>query len=212
MQLLENIIINFNNFCNLNGFHAYNILKAYERYSKQPEACRFFIISNPHGKNSNLSGSKIELKKIEEILQNKFGLENKDKYKDILKINEKYEKTGKIYMPLEYYKDWSCFTAVCYPHYSCFSYICNIQNELDCLYIYEISINEEQLFTCQVCFQSFRALRVNLELYHNCCGIKIINNDKNLNKFEKYNSYEIYNSYENDNDNDSISIKEIKKL
>jgi hypothetical protein len=61
------------------GFHAYTIKKTLEMYPKG-DSCKIFIISNPHGKASNLESSRIDLNKIEEIFQNKFGIENKDKY------------------------------------------------------------------------------------------------------------------------------------
>ena len=214
------------------GYHAYSIIKTLEMYPKG-DSCKIFIISNPHGKTSNLESSRIDLNKIEEILQNKFGIENKSKYEHFLNINNQYQgkkgkkgKEGKgiIYMPLEYYKTWSRFTTVCYPHYSCPSYIFNIQNELECLYIYEIQLSEKQLFTCQVCFQSFRAHRdiidkikfsikikeneeENLDedilLYYNFCGIKIIKNNENLDEVEKYYKTDLY---------DESSIKELNTL
>ena len=63
--------------------HAYNIRKTHEivirPYNNGKNNLNYFsnvkflIISNPHGKESDLIGSGIELKKIEEILYNKFG-------------------------------------------------------------------------------------------------------------------------------------------
>ena len=216
-----------NNIIIKDGFHLYNIKITLEMFSKETDSFKCLIISNPHGENSDLYGSGIELKKIEEILQNKFGLENKNKYEFILNANIRYPETGIIYMPLEYYKEWSDSTTVCYPHYSCLSYIYNIKNELECLYVFKIHLSEEQLFTCQVCFQSYRAHRdiidgiksfsINIEgkeknlmddwnllLYYSFCGIKIIKDNENSNKNKKYYSY--------DDEYDRSSIKELNAI
>ena len=211
-----------------NSYHAYNILKTLEIRPKSNNLdiwkkgiCRFFIIENPHGKMSNLVGSGIELKKIEHILEQNFGSENKSQYEFILKKNEKYgyqpDKnkgiskvgTGIIYMPLEYFKDWQDTTSVCIPHYGCFSYTWNITNELGCLYIFKIKINEKQSFTCQVCFPNYRVHKSEIDkieikcqlkneeimeeeeiiLYYKFCGIKIIKNNENLDAVENYFCY-----------------------
>ena len=108
--------------------------------------------------------------------------------------------TGIIFMPLEYFQKWSYDTMVCNPHYGCLSYVFNIKGQLENIYIYKIKLNEKQLFTCQVCFQSFRAHRDKIDrinkiflsietetqtkneiclsdgflLNYNFCGIKII--------------------------------------
>ena len=222
-----------------NSYHAYNILKTLEIRPKSNNLdiwkkgiCRFFIIENPHGKMSNLVGSGIELKKIEQILEQNFGSENKSQYEFILKKNEKYgyqpDKnkgiskvgTGIIYMPLEYFKDWQDTTSVCIPHYGCFSYTWNITNELGCLYIFKIKINEKQSFTCQVCFPNYRVHKSEIDkieikcqlkneeimeeeeiiLYYKFCGIKIIKNNENLDAVENYFCY---------GNEDLSSIKEV---
>ena len=71
-----------------NGFHAYKILKTYKiclrSITNEFKTCDFFIISNTHGKYSNLIQTGIELAKIEEILKGTFGPENKSQYQHIL--------------------------------------------------------------------------------------------------------------------------------
>ena len=179
------------------------------------------------------------LKKINNILENKFGVGNKNQYQYILDKNKNYgykyfdnnnylrqkEGTGIIFMPLEYYKEWSSGTSVCNPHYGCFSYTLDIKGQLENLYIFKIKLKEKQLFTCQVCFQSFRAHRDKIDkinkifisretnnqikdelldysflLNYNFCGIKIIKNDNDFNVMKNYYSYR--------NDYDFSSIKE----
>ena len=169
------------------GGHAYNILKTMEiNISNSMETCKFLIISNPHGKGDYI-GSGIELRKLEEIIEKKFGKNNIDQYKDIIDKNkgehheknkgehheknkgEDHEKnddkdqeftnTGLIYMPLEYFKDWFERASICYTHYDCLNYTLDINDELEYLYIYKIKSNSEQLFTCQICFPSKRAHR-----------------------------------------------------
>lgn len=56
------------------------------------DSFKFIIISNPHGKDSNLLGSGIEIKKIREIIENKFGKENEELHKFNLDKNENYDK------------------------------------------------------------------------------------------------------------------------
>ena len=212
------------------GGHAYNIKKTKEIIVKPNNdekqnyyafnTVKFLIISNPHGKNSDLVGSGIELKKISEILKKKFGEKNKQ-YKDILDINKKYEETGIIYMPLDYFKEWCSEGTVCYAHYDCLNYTLDINNELEYLYIYKIKSKKRQYFTCQICFPSFRAhnkeideLYISLEidgkniheenmfLFYSRCCIKIIKNENFSNVEKPYFS----------DDLDLSSIKEIKTL
>ena len=166
-------------------------------------------------------------------------MNNIEKYKFILDKNEKYgynnnnHGTGVIYMPLEYYKEWSKSTSICCPHYDCISYVFNLKNELEYLYIFKIKIKEKQIFTCQLSFQSYRAhkdkidivniyinkdktnsqgeskeflLEEDLLLNFNFCGIKIIRNDKNFTIMENYNSYKKKNDY------DFSSIEELSSL
>ena len=224
------------------GNHSYKIVKTLEiyplnkdyeddKYNKY-DTCKFLIISNPHGKDSKFIQTGVELKEIEKILEQKFGSDNKDQYQFILDKNEKYgyddinnkNGTGIIYMPLEYFKNWSYNSTVCIPHYGCLSYYCNIKDELECLYIYKIKLNKSQLFTSQVCFQSFRAHRDNFDkvkvilnigkeskiiknellLFYIFCGIKIIKNNKDNNNYEIIKNYFSYND-----DSDKSSIKEI---
>ena len=68
---------------------------------------KFLIISNPHGKGSSLIETGIELKRIKGFIEKKFGVKNKALYSYYLKKNEQYKDTGLIYMPLEYFKEWS---------------------------------------------------------------------------------------------------------
>ena len=169
---------------NKDDYHAYTILKTLEFPRVSAEGyinrIKILIISNPHGKSSDFIGSGIELKKIKEILEQNFGKKNK-LLEDILIKNEMYDETGVIFMPLEYYKEWSSNTYVCYPHYSCISYTCSITNELNCLYIFKIELNKKQILTCQVCFQSYRAHPSIKENYFNNCRIKIIENNEHPN-------------------------------
>ena len=225
------------------GYHAYNILKTLEMRIKENklnknknDIFKVFIIENPHGKLSNLISSGIELNEIEKILKENFGSENKSQYEFILKKNEKYgflldennkiinspERTGIIFMPLEYFQKWQYCTSVCNPHYGCFSYTFDIKNELGCLYIFKIKINKKQLFTCQVCFPNYRVhkheikkIRIKCELkdelmvqkkillYYMFCGIKIIKNNETLDIIKNYENY-----YSRD-ENDLSSIKEV---
>ena len=228
-----------------NGRHAYTILKTFEmsliKDNDQFETSKFLIISNPHGRDSNLLGSGIELKKIKEIIENEFGINKNHMYQYILDINDNYQisnydgnifkyihnGTGIIYMPLKYFQEWSSKTFVCRPHYDCISYIYNINNTFQNLYIFKLKLNEEQSFTCQVCFQSYRAHRdkidkikiminyennnpniINLEekllLNYNYCGIKIIKNDGYLSEIGNYCSY--------NDDYDYSSIKELNSV
>ena len=216
--------------------HAYNILKTKEIIVKPYNdgkknyyafnKVKFLIISNPHGKESELIGSGIELKKISEILNKKFGEKNRAQYKDILDINKKYEDdegkgTGIIYMPLDYFKEWSEDVSVCYAHYDCLNYTLDINNELECLYIYKIRSKNRQYFTCQICFPSYRAhykecdelyilfeidgnkiYEVKKPLFYSTCGIKIINSENFSNVEKPYFS----------DDLDFSSIKEIKTV
>ena len=208
--------------------HAYTIIKTFEiiiepkrKYNYAFNTVKFLIISNPHGKGSELIGSGIELKKISEILNKKFSNENKKKYEYILDINKKYEETGIIYMPLDYFKEWCTEVSVCYAHYDCLNYTLDINNDFDYLYIYKIKSKNRQYFTCQICFPSYRVhkkdmdqLYVSLEidqeniyednilLYCYNCGIKIIKYEDFSNVEEPYFSDEF----------DKASIKEIKTL
>ena len=237
--------INHNLIKESSSCHAYKIVKTLEietRTNKDKyDPCKFLIISNPHGIYSDLVSNGIELKKIEEILKDKFGKENKNQYEYILEKNKNYghyyldEKnyvqhkkgTGIIFMPLEYFQKWSYNTTVCIPHYGCLSYVFNIKGQLENIYIYKIKLNEKQLFTCQVCFQSFRAHRDKIDrinkillsietetqtkneiclsngflLNYNFCGIKIIKNDNDLNVMKNFYSYK--------DDYDHSSIKEV---
>ena len=89
----------------INGNHAYQILKTLEIIKKKSkqinDTCKLLLISNPHGKNSELFGSGIDTDNIEKILEEEFGKNNKEQYKFILDQNKKYEGTGIIYMPLK---------------------------------------------------------------------------------------------------------------
>ena len=202
--------------------HAYNILKTHEMTIKSSafKQCKFLIISNPHGKGSELIGSGIELKKIKEILMKNFGKNNENQFKKIIEINDKYEETGLIYMPLEYFKEWAYCSSVCYTHFDCLNYSLNINNEYENLYIYKIKSNVDQLFTCQMSFPSFRAhmneideIKLSLEidkkniyedkilLYYYKCGIKIMKNNEN---------FDIICKPFFSNENDESSIQEIK--
>ena len=252
--LNKNIYKNYDNFdkkdaidkkfVNKGGLHAYRIVKTLEIESRSNkenyDPCKFLIIANPHGKSSDLISNGIELKKINNILEKKFGVGNKNQYEYILDKNKKYgykyfdnnnnkvtqkEGTGIIFMPLDYYKEWSSGTSVCNPHYGCLSYTLDIKDQLENLYIFKIKLKEKQLFTCQVCFQSFRAHRDKIDkiykifisretnnetknvslnnsflLNYNYCGIKIIKNDNDFNVMKNYCSYR--------NDYDFSSIKE----
>jgi hypothetical protein len=124
--------------------HAYNILKTHEMTIKSSafKQCKFLIISNPHGKGSELIGSGIELKKIKEILMKNFGENNENQFEKIIEINDKYEETGLIYMPLEYFKEWAYCSSICYTHFDCLNYSLNINNEYENLYIYKIKLNK----------------------------------------------------------------------
>ena len=196
--------------------HAYTIVKTLEIYPKNNkeicQTCQFLILSNPHGKNS--SKNSVSIEEINEIIEKKFGINNKDQYQYIIDINNHYAKTsyqsegtGIVYMPLEYYKKWSSYTAICAPHYDCLSYMYNLSNELEYLYIFKIHLKEKQFFTCQICFQSDRAHTNGIngekdyKLYDNICGIKIIKNDEYFTKLANYNSEE--------SDYKSCSIKEL---
>ena len=210
------------------GNHAYKILKTleiiYENKSDliQPiKTCKVLIISNPHGKYSRLIDSGIELKKIEKVFEEE--LKDIKKYKYYIEKNKIYEITGIIYMPLTYFITWQNHTEVCYPHFGVKSYKTSIENEN--LYIYKIKLNEKQLITCQLCFQSIRAHRdkidiikiiieniennhkkelMKIRLFYHYCGIKIIKNDQNLTEISTKN-------FENESQ-DSSSIKELNKI
>jgi len=194
------------------GYHSYRIVKTLElninKNKNKFDTFKFIIISNPHGRG-NLIDSGIDLIEIKEILENDFGLENKEQYQYYLDKNDQYEQTGKIFMPLKYYKKWSVHTNICNPHYDCISYEYDIKDELQFLYIFKIKLKESQIITCQTCFQSDRAHRdkidkVNIymkngnELYSlikklllnfNFSGINIIKNDENLTLIKTYSSY-----------------------
>ena len=224
------------------GAHAYRIIKSFE-ISKKDESekyntFKFLIISNPHGNKSKLIGSGIELKKIEEIIEKELGKENKDKYEYILEKNNKYEETGIIYMPMDYFKSWSYNTTLSFPHYDCMEYIYNHKDEVPLLYIFKIKFNKKKLFTFQTCFQSYRAHRniidvinfkiknkkqiiiskEDLLLNYNFCGINIIKkeNDKDFTLIDNYYSYNYMDRYGNlsdfSNDYDKSSIKELNSL
>ena len=235
------------------GYHSYKIVKTIEIQPKSQnndkyDTSKILIISNPHGKNSDLVSNGIELRKIEEKFENKFGKENKNQYEYILEKNKNYgynyideknclkrkEGTGNIFMPLEYFKEWATYTYVCNPHYGCLSYVLDIKDKTENLYIYKIKLNEKQLFTCQVCFQSFRAHRDKIDkikkificdetkteqkdkiclinneflLNYNFCGIKIIKKEKDA----SFTVMKNFCSYKN-NDYDFSSIKEANLL
>ena len=232
------------------GFHSYKIVKTLEIQPRlnqdKYDTCKLLIIADPHGKKSDSVSNGIELSKIEEILEKIFGKENKSQYEYILEKNKNYgynyideknclkriEGTGIIFMPLEYFKEWSSYTYVCNPHYGCISYMFDIKAQFENLYIFKIKLNEKQLFTCQVCFQSFRAHRDKIDritkifiseetktqqkdeiclikrgflLNYNFCGIKIIKNDSEFSVIKNYCSYR-------NNDYDFSSIKEANLL
>ena len=192
----------------LKGKHAYTILKTLEINKKRNnglnDTCKFLIISNPHGENSNIIRTGIEKKRIKEILEEEFGKENEEQYQFILKHNDNCHKgTGIIYMPLEYFKDWVDNTSVCYCHFDCISYTNGINNKLECLYIYKIKLNDRQFFSCQILLPSLRAhdyemnkinitlkrddkeiISTNIRLYYCIYGIKIIKNNENLDLVE----------------------------
>ena len=215
-------------FISKKGGHAYTILKTLEINKKKNnvlnDTCKFLIISNPHGENSNIIKTGIEKKRIKEILEEEFGKENEEQYQFILKYNDNYDKgTGIIYMPLEYYKDWADNTSICYCHYDCISYTNNINNKLECLYIYKIKLNDRQFFSCQILLPSLRAhdyemnkiniklkrddkeiISINIRLYYCLYGIKIIKNDENLNFVE--------NSFSDIKENNFSCIREVNTI
>ena len=84
-------------------------------------------------------------------------------------------------MPLEYFKKWSYNTTICNPHYGCKSYVCDIKGQLENLFIFKIKLSEKQSFTCQVCFQSFRAHRDKIDKIKK---ITISNKNKTLEEKE----------------------------
>ena len=215
-----------------NDSHAYQILKTLEINKKKSkeinDTCKLLIISNPHGKSSELVETGIEKKRIKEILEEEFGKENEDQYKFILDHNDKYQKinekgervgTGIIFMPLKYYQDWANSTSVCYCHFDCLSYTCKDENELECLYIYQIKLNTRQSFTCQILLPSFRVhkseineFKIRLKkdnkeminyliLYYCLYGIKIIKNNEN---FDVVGSF-----FSEGNENDYSSVREL---
>ena len=165
-------------------YHAYTILKMkeirFETTNHKINSVKFFIISNPHGVGSDFIASGIELKKIEEIFYKNLGVGNRDKYDYILEKNKKYRNTGIIFMPLEYFQEWSNSISICSPHYGYISYVSDIEGELDYLYIYKIELGEQQSFICQVCFQNLRAHRIDKTSYWYECGIKVIINNDDL--------------------------------
>ena len=126
-------------------------------------------------------------------------------------------------MPLEYYKDWADNTSICYCHYDCISYTNNINNKLECLYIYKIKLNDRQFFSCQILLPSLRAhdyemnkiniklkrddkeiISINIRLYYCLYGIKIIKNDENLNFVE--------NSFSDIKENNFSCIREVNTI
>ena len=231
------------------GYHSYKIIKTLEIQpinKDKYDPCKILILYNSHGKYSDLVSSGIELSKIEKIFEKIFGKENKSQYESFLEKNKNYgyiyidennclkrkEGTGIIFMPLEYFKEWSSSAYVCNPHYGYLSYVFDIKNQLENLYIYKIKLNEKQLFTCQVCFQSFRAHREKIGrikkayiseeteteqkdkiylikkgflLNYNFCGIKIIKKEKEFSVMKNFCSYK-------NNDYDFSSIKEDNSL
>ena len=212
----------------IDGGHAYQILKTLEIIKKKSkqinDTCKLLLISNPHGKNSELFGSGINIDNIEKILEEEFGKNNKEQYNFILERNNKYEGTGIIYMPLKYYKDWVNSTSVCYCHFDCISYTCKEKNEPKSLYIYKVVLSQKQLFVCQILLPSFRfhkyemdeinlllkkdkenIINIDILLYYCIYGIKIIKkNNKDLNVIESSFSY--------GNENEYSSIREINTL
>ena len=212
----------------IKGAHAYTILKTLEinkkRNNELNDTCKILIISNPHGKNSNIIRTGIEKKRIKEILEEEFGKENEEQYQFILKHNDNYHKgTGIIYMPLEYYKNWAVSTSVCYCHFDCISYTNGLKNKLECLYIYKIKLNDRQFFSCQILLPSLRAhdyemnkiniklkkndeeiINMNIRLYYCFYGIKIIKNNENLHLVES--------SFSEGEENNFSCIREVNTI
>ena len=93
------------------GGHASRIVKIFEIICEQStdgfqsiKTCKVLIVSNPHGKYSDLIGSGIELNKIENVFKEE--LKDEQKYIYYIKKNKNYEVTGIIYMPLKYFLTW----------------------------------------------------------------------------------------------------------
>ena len=76
---------------------------------------------------------------------------------------------------MDYFKKWPSHTSVCYPPYDWLSCACDIL-VFKFSVIYKIKLKEKQLFTCQVCFQSYRVHRDNID------KINIFLNKKNMKK------------------------------
>ena len=154
------------NLISKNGRHAYCILKSFEIQNNCNEniefnlnksnSYKFLVIFNPHGKESNLIGSGIELNEIEKIINDKFG-QNSNQCQFVIENNKKYKDTGVIVMPIDYFINWSYGVSVCKPHFGYENH--KIKGESEYLYVFKLEITEEQAISSQICFHSYRAHR-----------------------------------------------------